>query len=66
MNLKNPVANQKVTAGALAGAASGVLFILLAAFLPEVYSRIAIYPGAEAHITTLIIAGTAWYKRENP
>ena len=39
--------------------------LALALFAPEVYLRLQVYPGAEAHITTLIMAGIGYMKKEN-
>ena len=62
-NMNRP--SSTITTAAIAGAIVGVLFILLAAIAPEVYSRVAMYPGAEAHLTTLAIFAAGYFKKEN-
>ncbi len=54
-----------ITAAALAGAAVGVGLIVLAITSPEVYLKLQLYPGAEAHLTTLVIALVGYFKKEN-
>lgn len=53
-----------ITAATLAGGLVGLFFVLLAAFAPEYYERIQVYPGAEAHLTTLVAGLVGWRKRE--
>lgn len=54
-----------ITTAALAGAVSGVVFILLAMFAPDVYARVQLYPGSEAHMTTIIMFIAGYVKKEN-
>lgn len=62
-NLSRP--SSTIATAGIAGAIVGVLFILLAAISPTIYSRIAMYPGAEAHLTTLAIFAAGYFKKEN-
>ena len=39
--------------------------ILLALLWPEGYSRIQVYPGAEAHLTTLVMLAAGYFKKVN-
>jgi len=54
-----------ITAAALSGAAAGVALIILAIAAPEIYLKLQLYPGAEAHLTTLIMAAVGYFKKEN-
>ncbi len=54
-----------ITAAAISGAAAGVVFIALAVLAPDIYLRLQVYPGAEAHLTTLIMAAVGYWKKEN-
>lgn len=63
MNTNRP--SSTITSATIAGAISGGAFILLALLWPEGYQRIAVYPGAEAHLTTIIMFLAGWQKKEN-
>jgi hypothetical protein len=54
-----------ITAAGLGGLGAGLLMIVLAMFAPEVYDRLRIYPGAEAHIATAIAVAVGYFKKEN-
>ncbi len=54
-----------ITTAGLAGAIAGGVFILLAMFDPTLYARIQLYPGAEAHLTTIIMFVAGYLKKEN-
>ena len=53
-----------ITTAGLAGAITGLIFIFLAIASPEAYLRIQVYPGAEAHLTTVIMFLAGYWKRE--
>jgi len=54
-----------ITAAAAAGMITGLLLIALAAIFPEIYSRIQLYAGAEAHLTGAIMVIIGYLKKEN-
>lgn len=54
-----------ITAAGISGTITGLLLITLAAFNPELYSRIQLYPGAEAHLTAAIMIAFGYFKKEN-
>ena len=58
-----------IQAAGIAGAISGMFFMMLAMFFPDVYSRTNAYPGAEAQVAnaiTLVVMIIAGYvKKEN-
>ena len=49
----------------LSGAAVGVALIVLAMVSPDIYMKLQLYPGAEAHMTTLVMALVGYFKKEN-
>ena len=54
-----------ITSAALSGAAVGVALIILAMASPDIYMKLQLYPGAEAHLTTLVMALVGYFKKEN-
>lgn len=54
-----------ITTATIAGALAGVAFIFLALVFPNAYVKLQFYPGAEAHLTTLIMFLFGYFKKEN-
>lgn len=54
-----------ITAAGISGTITGLMLIGLAAFSPEMYSRIQLYPGAEAHLTAAVMIVFGYFKKES-
>lgn len=54
-----------ITAAGISGTITGLLLIALAATSPELYERIQLYPGAEAHLTAAVMIVVGYFKKEN-
>jgi len=58
-----------ISAAGIAGVISGMLFMFTAMFMPELYGRLSLYPGAEAQvanaITLLVMFVAGYMKKEN-
>lgn len=54
-----------ITAATIGGLVAGLSMMTLAIILPEAYDRLRVYPGAEAHIATLVALIAGYFKKEN-
>ena len=54
-----------ITAAGVSGTLVGLILIVLAAFWPEIYQRVQLYPGAEAHLTAAVMIAVGYFKKEN-
>ncbi len=54
-----------ITAAGISGTITGLMLIALAAASPELYLRIQLYPGAEAHLTAAVMIVVGYFKKEN-
>ncbi len=64
INQPSATPTRKVTAFTIGGTISGLAMIALAAFAPEAYERIQLYPGAEGHLATAIGLLLAYFTRD--
>ena len=63
MNLKNRIANEKVTAAFIAASVSAFLIGTVGMVWPELAERIP--AGYESALTGILTIGVAWWKREH-
>lgn len=54
-----------ITAAGVSGTLVGLSLIVLAAVSPEMYQRVQLYPGAEAHLTAAVMIAAGYFKKEN-
>lgn len=54
-----------ITAAGVSGTAVGLSLIALAVISPEMYQRVQLYPGAEAHLTAAVMIAVGYFKKEN-
>ena len=54
-----------ISAAGISGTITGIALIVLAAVSPEMYSRIQLYPGAEAHMCAAVMFAIGYFKKEN-
>jgi len=62
MNLKNGIANEKVTAAFTAGAISAIVLGTVAWLFPDIQQPPV---GFESALTGILIVIAAWYKKEH-
>jgi len=53
-----------ITAAGISGTITGLLLIALAVASPEMYGRVQMYPGAEAHLCAAVMVIFGYFKKE--